>query len=189
MLHALISHPPWYLGKSTSYAVPHYAVLFSLMSPHLSPVQIFSSAPWSQTPSVYVHPLIPETKIHTHKEPQAKLILYVPIFTFLDSWWDDKRFWTDSLEVLLEFDVHLFSSWSKFSFDTVIKKYWNCITYSKGLLTLFIYRFCPTFWWRDSDIYLLSSRFTCRPTSLLASIKVFVIPLQHLCYLPLHSDH
>jgi hypothetical protein len=72
MLHDLPSHPPWYLGKSTSYEVPHYTVLFNLTSPHPSLVQIFSSAPWSQTPSVYVHPLILGTKINIHKEPQAK---------------------------------------------------------------------------------------------------------------------
>jgi hypothetical protein len=37
--------------KSASYEAPHYAVFPNLPSLHLSLIQIFSSAPCSQTPS------------------------------------------------------------------------------------------------------------------------------------------
>jgi hypothetical protein len=41
-----------YLGKSTSYETPNYAVSSNLLSLHRSSVQILSSAPSSQLPLV-----------------------------------------------------------------------------------------------------------------------------------------
>jgi hypothetical protein len=61
------------LAKSTSYEAPYYAVFSNLLPVHPSSVQIFSSTPSLQTPSVYVPLLISVTKYHTHTKPHAKL--------------------------------------------------------------------------------------------------------------------
>jgi hypothetical protein len=93
-----LSHPPWldHSNYSTSYEVPHYAVLSNLLSLHLSSVQIFSSAPCSQTPSAYVPPLLLETKFHTRTEPREKIIFfYIPCFNVLRQQTRRQNFWTE----------------------------------------------------------------------------------------------
>jgi hypothetical protein len=70
-------HPPrldnsnLYFRESTNHTAHRYADFFTLPSLHPTSVQIFSSAPCSQTPWVYVPPLVSETMFHTHTEPQA----------------------------------------------------------------------------------------------------------------------
>ena len=47
---------------------------------------MFSSAPYSQTPSAYVPPSMRVTKFYTHTKQQEKIIiLYILIFILLDS--------------------------------------------------------------------------------------------------------
>jgi hypothetical protein len=120
-----------FLAKSTSYEAPHYAVFSNLLSIYLTSVHIFSSAPCSQTPSVYVPPLMSETKFHTHTEPLQKImVLYILIFTFLDSRREARRFWTEQSRTLPEFNLLLLSSRIKCSFVTVVANYSNCVTFS-----------------------------------------------------------
>jgi hypothetical protein len=53
-------------GKVYNYQAPRYAVFYILLSFHSSWVQLFSSAPYCQTPSVCVFPITLEAKFHTH---------------------------------------------------------------------------------------------------------------------------
>jgi hypothetical protein len=62
----------------------------------------------------------------------------------------------------------------KFWFVTAVPKHLNSDTFSNDLFPIFISRFWPAFWSRDTNIYLVFSMFTSRPTFLLASIRVCV---------------
>jgi hypothetical protein len=65
--------------QSISYKPPHYTVFFGLPTLPPSQVQIFSSAPYSWTPSIYVLPLVWES-----------MVLYILIFNFLEGKQKDK---------------------------------------------------------------------------------------------------
>jgi hypothetical protein len=61
------------LAKGKNHDAPRYAVFSALASPYSSSVRMSSSAPCSQTSSVYIPPLMSEIKFHINIEPQAKL--------------------------------------------------------------------------------------------------------------------
>jgi hypothetical protein len=56
-----------------------------------------------------------------------------------------------------EFNLLLTSSWIRFWFVIVVPKYVNWATFSKHLLVIFMSRFCPAFWWWDSNIHSVFS--------------------------------
>jgi hypothetical protein len=56
--HPILISSPEYVIKSINYEAPHYGIFHSILLLTLSYVQIFSSAPHSQTPSIYILHLI-----------------------------------------------------------------------------------------------------------------------------------
>jgi hypothetical protein len=97
VLHALVisSALTWsfsiYLAKSTSYKPPHYTVFFNLLSLHLSSVQIFSSAPCSQTSSFCVPTLMSHTKFHTHIQSHRQNYSFVYSNFYVSRQWTRRR--------------------------------------------------------------------------------------------------
>ena len=66
-------HPNKVWWGVQSHWAPHYVVFCSPLLLPTSKAQIFSSAPYSQTPSAYVTFSIWATKFYTHTKQQAKL--------------------------------------------------------------------------------------------------------------------
>jgi hypothetical protein len=113
--------------KRTSYEAPYYAVFSNLLSLHLSLIQIFSSAPCSQTPPVCVPPLMTEPKIHPiQNHRQNYSFVYSNFYFFLDSR-QDKLFWTecgDSHYFFIENNNAVSSSDCMVSSGLMISEWW-----------------------------------------------------------------
>jgi hypothetical protein len=73
-------------GESTNYEAPHYGFFSSLLSLHNSKypkIQIFSSAPCSQTPSMRSSLNVRDKVSHPYKATGKIIVLHILIFTFL----------------------------------------------------------------------------------------------------------
>ena len=69
--------PAEYWVRSTDPSAPLYAASSIHLLPHSSWAELFSSAPYSQTPSACVPPSVSATKFHTHKKQQAELHFFI----------------------------------------------------------------------------------------------------------------
>jgi hypothetical protein len=96
--------------------------------------------------------------------------LYILTFTFLHSRWEDRR-----LNRMAASVPRIYSALNIFIYAVLIyqwrSRYQNFATSSKDLFAIFMLYFCPVFWLRDINTYLVFCGFTSRPTSLLASNK------------------
>lgn len=77
---------------------------------------------------------------HPFKTRTKTWVLCIWIFTFIDSRWESKSFWTQSADHSA--NLLLISSWIQFWFVTVA----TCVWY---LLAIFVLRFCLALWWRN----------------------------------------
>ena len=73
---------------------------------------------------------------HPYKTTGKNIVLYILIFTVLDSKLEDKRFCTEWQQAFPDFNLLLISSWIVFWFFRIVLKYLNCFTVSSGLLPL-----------------------------------------------------
>jgi hypothetical protein len=149
--HLRLDHPNY-----TWRTVQTTKLLFN--SPLRPPVTLFILGPnillstlFSNTLSLCSSLNVRDQVSHPHRTTGK--ILHSQMFTFLESRREDRRFWTEWLQALPEFTLLLISSKIKFWFVTVVPKHTNCETLSSSLLVIFMCRYWPAFWWRDSSVY------------------------------------
>jgi hypothetical protein len=89
------------------------AVFPVLLLHTLAPVQIFSSAPSLFSDTLNLCSLYIGDQV-SHPQKLHPRAVYIVSFMVLDSRWDDRRFWTEWLQALPEFNLLMISSWMQF---------------------------------------------------------------------------
>jgi hypothetical protein len=173
------SHHPWLdLSNYTWRRVQLMKLLNTQFSPTCShcislPSKLFSLAPCSQTPSIYVRPLMSQTLSFTpiHNHMQSYTFAYSNFYVFRQQTRRQKLL--DWMVVsITRIQSALNFLLNQFWFVTVGPKYLNCATFSRDPLAIVMSWFCPAFWWRDRSIYLAFSAFSSN----------LVLPVHNSCH-------
>jgi hypothetical protein len=130
-----LSHPPWLDHPDYTLQKVQVMKLFIMQLPppscHFIP---FISNTLSLCSSLKVG-----DQVSCPYRTMSKItLLYILIVLCLENRWEDKRFWTECWQTLLEFKLHSISCGIKFWFVTVVPKYLNCATSSKDLFAIFM---------------------------------------------------
>jgi hypothetical protein len=96
------------------------------------------------------------TPIQINRQNYSSVYLNPCIY---DSNLEDKRFCTKWEQAFPGFILLIISSWIEFWLVWVVPKYFNCSTFAKELLSVFILWLRPAFWSRDMTMYLVLSAF------------------------------
>jgi hypothetical protein len=114
-----------YLAKSISCEAPYYAVISNLLSLHPYSVQVFSSAPCSQTPSVRVPPLCQRQSFATRQNHRHNYsFVYSNFYVFRQQTKRQKvlnRMVTSVIRIQCYFNFLL----NQIEFVTFVPKYFN----------------------------------------------------------------
>jgi hypothetical protein len=149
--------------------LPPFSRYFNPLGPNIPLSTLFTN-----TLTLCSSPNVTDQVSQPYKTNDRIMVLDILTFRFPDNRREDRRLWTQWQQAFPVFILLLISSCMQFRSVNVVPSYLNIATISKDLFAIFMLRFCPTFWLRDTNTYLVFCGFTSRPTSLLASNRDFV---------------